>query len=293
MKTNKQGADWWVRPGLLVCASASVLLVTAILISLVREGLPALWEVPLSSFTSTIWRPISFVQEQFGIAPLFVSSLFVTLLAALIAVPLGLGAAVYISHIACPLEREILKPAVEILAGIPSVVLGFFGLMIMVPLVKSVFGLDSGLCALTGSLLLAFMALPTIITISEDALRSVPKNYIDASLALGASPAQTVFRTTVPAARSGLVAASLMGMGRVIGETMAVIMVTGNAIEIPGSVFDPVRTMTATIAAEMGEVAFGGVHYHVLFLISVILLIITIGTNWIAQYVLRKSRIAE
>jgi len=116
---------------------------------------------------------------------------------------------------------------------------------------------------------------------------------MEGSLALGASQAQTVFRTTVPAARSGLVAASLMGMGRVIGETMAVIMVTGNAIEIPGSVFDPVRTMTATIAAEMGEVAFGGVHYHVLFLISVILLIITIGTNWIAQYVLRKSRIAE
>jgi len=293
MKSNKQGADWWVRPSLLVCASASVLLVAAILISLVREGLPAFWEVPLSSFTSTVWRPISFVQEQFGIAPLFVSSLFVTLVAALIAVPLGIGAAVYISHIARPLEREILKPAIEILAGIPSVVLGFFGLMVMVPMVKSVFGLDSGLCALTGSLLLAFMALPTTITIAEDALRSVPKSYMEGSLALGASQAQTVFRTTVPAARSGLVAASLMGMGRVIGETMAVIMVTGNAVKMPESLFDPVRTMTATIAAEMGEVAFGGVHYHVLFLISVILLIITIATNWIAQYALRKNRVTE
>lgn len=292
MKRSNQGADWWVRPTLLVCASTSVLLVAAILVSLVREGLPALWEVPLSSFLETVWRPISFVQEQFGIAPLLLSSIFVTLIAALIAVPLGLGAAIYIAHVARPMEREILKPTVEVLAGIPSVVLGFFGLMVMAPLVKKVFNLDSGLCAFTGSLLLAFMALPTIITISEDALTSVPKSYINGSLALGASQAQTVFRTTVPAARSGLVAASLMGMGRVIGETMAVMMVTGNSVRIPESLFDPVRTMTATIAAEMGEVAFGGVHYHVLFLISLVLLVITIGINWIAQYVLRRSRLA-
>jgi len=291
MKKSKQGADWLARPALLVCASTSGLLVLAILLSLVREGLPAVWEVPLSSFTSTVWRPISFVQEQFGIAPLFLSSLLVTFLAALIAVPLGLGSAIYIAHIARPIEREILKPSIELLAGIPSVVLGFFGLMIMAPVVKKVFGLDSGLCALTGSLLLAFMALPTIIAIAEDALICVPKSYIEGSLALGASEAQTVFRTTVPAARSGLVAASLMGVGRVIGETMAVMMVTGNAIEIPRSVFDPVRTMTATIAAEMGEVAFGGVHYHVLFLISVILLIIAVAINWSAQYLLRKSRV--
>ena len=291
MKKSKQGADWLARPALLVCASTSGLLVLAILLSLVREGLPAVWEVPLSSFTSTVWRPISFVQEQFGIAPLLLSSLLVTFLAALIAVPLGLGSAIYIAHIARPIEREILKPSIELLAGIPSVVLGFFGLMIMAPVVKKVFGLDSGLCALTGSLLLAFMALPTIIAIAEDALICVPKSYIEGSLALGASEAQTVFRTTVPAARSGLVAASLMGVGRVIGETMAVMMVTGNAIEIPRSVFDPVRTMTATIAAEMGEVAFGGVHYHVLFLISVILLIIAVAINWSAQYLLRKSRV--
>nr|HDM59955.1 phosphate ABC transporter permease subunit PstC [Bacillota bacterium] len=293
MKINTQGADWWVRLILLVCASTSVLLVGAILVSLVREGLPALWEVSLSSFLSTVWRPISFVQEQFGLAPLILSSLFVTMVAGLIAVPLGLGAAVYISHVARPVEREILKPSVEVLAGIPSVVLGFFGLMVMAPLVKRVFGLESGLCALTGSLLLAFMALPTIITIAEDALRSVPNNYIEASLALGASQAQTVFRTIVPAARSGLVAASLMGIGRVIGETMAVLMVTGNAVKMPESLFEPVRTMTATIAAEMGEVAFGGVHYHVLFLISLILLIITIAINWIAQWALRKSQLTQ
>ncbi|MBN2209220.1 MAG: phosphate ABC transporter permease subunit PstC [Candidatus Coatesbacteria bacterium] len=291
MTKSRKGADRWVRSSLLVCASTCVLLVLAILASLVREGLPAVWEVPLSSFLSTVWRPISFVQEQFGIAPLFLSSLLVTVVAAVIAVPLGLGSAIYISHVARPAEKEILKPTIEILAGIPSVVLGFFGLMVMAPVVKKVFGLDSGLCALTGSLLLAFMALPTIITIAEDALTSVPKSYVEASLAVGASRAQTVFRTTVPAARSGLVAASLMGIGRVIGETMAVMMVTGNAIEIPGSVFDPVRTMTATIASEMGEVAFGGVHYHVLFLIGVILVIIAIAINWSAQRVLKRSQV--
>ncbi|MCD6326532.1 phosphate ABC transporter permease subunit PstC, partial [bacterium] len=161
MINNKQGADWWVRPSLLVCASSSVLLVTTILVILVKEGLPAVWEVPFSSFTSSVWRPISFVQEQFGITSLFVGSVSVTLVATLIAVPLGLGAAIYISHVARPREREILKPVVELLAGLPSVVLGFFGLMVMAPLVKSVFSLSTGLCALTGGFLLAFMALPT------------------------------------------------------------------------------------------------------------------------------------
>jgi phosphate transport system permease protein len=212
----------------------------------------------------------------------------ITFLATILAIPFGVIAAIYISEIATPLEREFFKPFIEMLAGIPSVVLGFFGLVVLSPLVKNVFQLDSGLTALSGALLLALMAIPTIITISEDALKSVPTSYKQASLALGASSFETIWRVTVPAALSGIIAAIMLGMGRVIGETMAVLMVTGNAPILTFNPLESVRTMTATIAAEMGEVVFGSNHYQALFWVGIVLLAATFVLNVIARRVLKK-----
>ena len=203
-------------------------------------------------------------------------------------IPFGVIGAIYISELANKYEREILKPFIEILAGIPSVVIGFFGLIILGPFIKNVFNLNTGLTALTGAVLLALMAIPTVISISEDALQSVPKAYKEASLALGASKLQTIIKVIVPAALPGIIAAIMLGIGRVVGETMVVLMVTGNAAKISFNMLDSVRTMTATIAAEMGEVAFGGLHYQALFFVGAVLLLVTFCLNAIAQYFLRK-----
>jgi phosphate transport system permease protein len=202
-----------------------------------------------------------------------------------IAVPLGLTTAIYLGEIAPPWQREILKPLIEVLAGIPSIVLGFLGWVALAPIVQSL-GAPTGLTALTGSLILAYMALPTIISISEDALYAVPKEYRDGALAIGATQWQTIWRVVLPAARSGLAMAIMLGIGRAIGETMAVMMVTGNAAFVPELGLDmplsPVRTMTATIAAEMGEVAQGSQHYSVLFGIGIVLFVITFAINMLA-----------
>jgi phosphate transport system permease protein len=222
------------------------------------------------------------------VIPLVAGSVVVTLMATILVIPFGVTGAIYISELAVPGEREVLKPFIEVLAGIPSVVLGFFGLVVLGPAVKEFFNLDTGLTAMTGAILLAFMAVPTVMSISEDAIRAVPLSYKEASLALGATRLQTVWRVTVPAASSGIVAAIMLGIGRVVGETMAVMMVTGNAAIIPNSPFDSVRTMTATIAAEMGEVPFGSTHYHVLFFVGLILLVATFLINAVALRVLAK-----
>jgi phosphate transport system permease protein len=224
----------------------------------------------------------------FGIYPLVTGSVLVTFIATVVAVPFGVVVAVYLAEVATGAENEFLKPFIELLAGIPSVVIGFFGLVVLAPLVKSAFGLQTGLNALTGALLLALMAVPTIISVSEDAIRSVPLSYKQASLALGASKLQTIWRVTVPAALPGIIAAIMLGMGRVIGETMAVMMVTGNAAFLTFSPFDSVRTMTATIAAEMGEVAFGSDHYRALFWVGIVLLVATFVLNVVARRVLKK-----
>jgi phosphate transport system permease protein len=273
---------------LLGAASTSILIVAAIFVFLGKEAGPFAVEPGLRELLSTRWMPVSFQKESFGILPLVTGSLLVTVLAMLLTIPFGIGASVYISELARPLEREILKPFIEILAGIPSVVIGFFGLVVLVPLLKACFGLSSGLTALAGAVLLALMAIPTVISISEDAIRSVPTSYKAASLALGASKMQTIWKVTVPAALPGIIAAVMLGIGRVIGETMAVMMVTGNAAVITASPFDSVRTMTATIAAEMGEVAFGSDHYRALFCVGVVLLLATFGINMVAQRVLKK-----
>jgi phosphate transport system permease protein len=199
-----------------------------------------------------------------------------------IAVPLGLITAIYLGEIAPPWQREVLKPLIEMLAGIPSIVLGFLGWVALAPIIQAL-GAPTGLTAFTGALILAYMALPTIISISEDALYAVPKDYRDGALAIGATQWQTIWRVVLPAARSGIVIAVMLGIGRAIGETMAVLMVTGNAANIPalgpGLFFQPVRTMTATIAAEMGEVAQGSLHYSMLFGIGILLFVITFIIN--------------
>ncbi len=277
-----------IRLGLLGSASVSVIAVALIFLFLFREGGEFLVSPGIGKLFDTRWIPVSFVNERYGLYPLLTGSLLVTFLATAIAVPFGVFGAIYIAEIAKPREREFLKPFIEILAGIPSVVIGFFGLIILAPIVKSVFGLYSGLNALSGAILLALMAIPTIIAISEDAIKSCPKSYRQASLAMGASRLQTLWRVVLPSSLSGIVAAVALGMGRVIGETMVVLMVTGNAAQITLSPLESVRTMTATIAAEMGEVAFGSDHYRALFIVGIVLLVFTFGLNVFSRSIYRR-----
>jgi phosphate transport system permease protein len=246
--------------------------------------------VPISSLLSRRWYPI---EAYFGLLPLIGGSLIVTIGAALIAMPVGLGTAIFIAEVAPRWAREVLKPAVEVLAGIPSVVLGFIGVLVLAPELRKLLALPTGLTALAGSLLLAAISLPTIVSVAEDALDAVPRSYRDAALALGATRWQTIWRVTVPAARSGVLTAVMLGLGRAIGETMTVMMVTGNAPVTPtglGALFAPVRTMTATIAAEMGEVAAGSTHYSVLFFIGIVLFVISLVVNVVASSFVFRSR---
>jgi len=277
-----------------VSGYSAIIFVILIFLYLLREGLPAFGEVAPTNLLSTRWYPI---EDYFGLLPLIGGTLIVTLGANLIAVPIGICTAVYIAEIAPQWAREILKPIVEVLAGIPSVVLGFFGIILLAPLLRQIVDLPTGLTAFTGAILLAATALPTIVSVSEDALYGVPRSYRDASIALGVTEWQTIWHVTLPAARSGVLTACMLGIGRTVGETMAVLMVTGNAPIVPTRIadfFSPVRTMTATIAAEMGEVAAGSVHYHVLFLIGIVLFLITLGVNLAASSVIfRQSKRAE
>ncbi|MCB2155467.1 phosphate ABC transporter permease subunit PstC [bacterium] len=287
-RTPKKFSDKAARVIFTGAASTSILIVFLIFLFIGKEALPFAKHPGLGELIGTNWIPVSFEKEQFGILPLIAGSLLVTVMATLMAVPFGVVGAIYLAEVARPLEREIVKPFIELLAGIPSVVLGFFGLIVVAPIVKNVFGLSSGLNAFTGAALLALMAIPTILTISEDAIRNVPRSYKQASEALGATRLQTIWKVTVPAALSGIIAATMLGIGRVIGETMTVMMVTGNAPMITANPFSSVRTMTATIAAEMGEVPFGSEHYAALFCVGIVLLLFTFGLNVIAQKVLKK-----
>jgi phosphate transport system permease protein len=264
------------------CGYSSILFVLLILYFLLSEGVPALWTADINSLLGTRWYP---TESFFGIWPLVFGSIMVTLGAALVSVPLGIGTAVYISEVAPNWTKELLKPIVELLAGLPSVVLGFLGIQVLVPFMRRFLDLPTGLTALTGAILLGMISIPTIVSVGEDALNTVPKAYREASMALGATRWQTIWGITLPAARSGVITAVLLGMGRAMGETMAVMMVTGNAPVMPQglqSLLMPVRTMTATVASEMGEVAAGSVHYSVLFLIGIILFIISLVVNVVA-----------
>lgn len=272
-----------------VSGYSAIVFVLMIFYFLLSEGLPTFVKVPISSLISSIWYPI---EAYYGLLPLLGGSIIVTFGAALVAIPIGILTAVYIAEVAPSSTREILKPLIEVLAGLPSVLLGFLGILILVPYLRQVLNLPTGLVALTGSILLAGIAIPTIVSISEDALYSVPRSYRDAALALGATEWQTIWKVTLPAARNGVLTAVMLGIGRTFGETMAVMMVTGNAPVLPTNptyLFSPVRTMTATIAAEMGEVARGSDHYNVLFLIGIILFLITLIINIIASAVVFRQ----
>ncbi len=273
---------------------SSILFVLLILYFLLSEGTPALFDIPLSDLFSERWYPI---ESYYGIIPLILGSLVVTIGASLVAVPFGLLTAVFIAEIAPKWLQEIMKPLVELLAGLPSVVLGFLGILVVSPFLRDTLKLPTGLTALTGSLLLGGIAIPTIVSIAEDALNNVPNSYRHGSLALGLTRWQTIWGVTVPAARSGILMAVMLGVGRTIGETMTVMMVTGNAPILPTSLqalFMPIRTMTATIASEMGEVATGSPHYHVLFFIGIVLFVFTLFVNIIASNISsRKLKRAE
>jgi len=235
------------------------------------------------------WLPIS-EPAKFGVIPLLLGSVYVTVGAIIICVPIGVATAMFIAEVAPKSIKHILKSLVEILASIPSVVLGFIGIIWLGPFLKQTFDLTTGMCGLTGSLLLAFMALPTVISISEDALVGVPKTFKEAAFGLGATRWQTLWRIVLPAASSGIIAAVMLGIGRVIGETMVVMMVTGNSPILPKSILQPLRTLTATIAGEMGETVSGSEHYFALFAVGLVLFVITFIINFIADTFLRRAR---
>jgi phosphate transport system permease protein len=272
----------------------AVFILIGIFFFLLYTAIPAFREINIAEFfTSKNWDPTSPVKEEYGIVSMIVSTFMVTLGALIIAIPIGIGVAAYLSDVAHWKVREIVKPIIEILAGIPSVVIGFLGIILFGPAIARVFGVSHGLNALNGSILLAIMSLPTIISISEDSLNAVPRAYAEASLALGASRWQTLIRVRIPAALSGIIAAVMLGMGRAIGETMTVLMATGNAPAFPKGFLSSIRTLTSTIAIELGEVPYYTTHYYALFALGLVLFIITFVVNLISDIILHKYQERE
>lgn len=268
---------------LFVFAISSLIFLTGIVIVLFREGLPIFKEVGIFDFLfGKSWYP-TYEPPDFGIFPLIMGSLIVTFGAMLLAVPIGVSSAVYISYVLPKKFKNFVKPIIEMLAGIPSVIYGLFAMKILSPFLADLLNLPTGLTALNASIMLGVMALPTIVSIAEDAISSVPKNFRDASLALGGTMWETITKVILPTASSGVTTAVILGMGRAIGETMTVMMAAGGASLIPKSFFVPVRPMTASIAAEMGEAAVGSSHYHALFGIGIILFVITLCFNFLAD----------
>ena len=275
---------------LFLFSLVSVLVLALIVFSLFREGLPIFKKISLRDFLLGMeWYPTS-DPPLFGIFPLIFGSFIVTLISTLIAVPLGVLSAIYIAEIAPVSIKEILKSLIELLAGIPSVVLGFFGMIVVAPWLQETFDLPTGLNIINASVILAIMAIPTISSISEDALYAVSREFKEASYALGATKFETITRIIVPSALSGISTAVILGMSRAIGETMVVLMVAGGAAAIPESLFDSVRPMPASIAAEMGEAPYRGWHYQALFATGIVLFALTLIFNLIADYVSHKFR---
>lgn len=271
-------------------ALMSGLVLTLIVVFLFQEGLPIFHHVSLRHFLlGTYWYPTA-EPADFGALPLILASLWVTVCSAALSIPLGIMTAIYLAEIASEKVREIFKPVVELLAALPSVVIGFFGMVVVAPLLQTVFDLPTGLNLLNASLMLAFMSIPTICSLSEDALYSVPRELKEASLALGATHWQTLSRVVLPASLSGLSTAVILGVSRAIGETMVVLMVAGGAALVPHSLFQPVRPMPASIAAEMAEAPFRSPHYHALFAIGIVLFVFTLGFNLLADYLGHKYR---
>jgi len=279
-----------IRAFFFCMALASVLVLSFILFFLFAEGLPIFKLVSVRDFLfGSYWYPTS-DPPDFGIFPLIVASVAVTVLSALLSIPLGVMTAIYLAEVASSGLREVVKPVVELLAALPSVVIGFFGMVVVAPFLQEVFDLPTGLNLFNASLMLAFMSIPTICSLSEDAIYSVPMELKEASLALGATRWQTISRVVLPASLSGITTAVILGMSRAIGETMVVLMVAGGAALVPSSAFDPVRPMPASIAAEMAEAAFQSPHYYALFATGIVLFLLTLGFNLVAEYLGQKYR---
>lgn len=274
-----------------LCGISAILFVFAIFFFVFREGAPMLAKLDLGKFFFTkTWYPTSANTPRYGVGALIVGTFSVTAVAMMIAVPFGLGAAVFVSEFCGKRLKEILKVLIELLAAIPSVVWGFIGLTVMNGLIQRVFDVEVGLNVLNAAILLALMSVPIMVSIGEDSLKAVPDSYREAALALGCTRWQMVWRVLLPAAKNGLLAAVLLGVGRAVGETMAVLMATGHSVNIPHSLFDSVRTLTATVAAELGETAQGSDHYRVLFLIGILLFSVTFVMNLTADFVVKGIR---
>lgn len=274
----------------VIIAFASITVLLMITVFLFMEGIPIFGKVSVKNFLfGEYWYPTS-EPPDFGIFPLIVASLSVTFISAVISVPLGVMTAVYLSEIATPRLRELIKPIVELLAALPSVVIGFFGMVVVAPFLQNVFNIPTGLNLFNASLMLSFMSIPTICSISEDAIYSVSRALKEGSFALGATHLQTIIRIILPASISGICTAVILGMSRAIGETMVVLMVAGGATMIPSSIFDPVRPLPASIAAEMAEAPFRGEHYQALFATGIVLFLFTFSFNLVADYIANKYR---
>lgn len=268
---------------LFLCALIAVLGVILITFFIIKEGWPVIAKVGFFDFIfGRQWAP---TQQVYGIYPMVVGSIYITLGALVIGVPIGVGCAVFLAEIAKPRIARIIRPGIELLAGIPSVVYGLYGLVVLVPFIRKTFN-NQGFSVLAGSLILAVMILPTIINISESAIRSVPKEYKEGSLALGGSHWQAIYKVIVPAARSGIIAGIILGMGRAIGETMAVIMITGNSTLVPDSILSPIRTLTGNIGIEMGYAS--GEHQQALFATGIVLFIFIMILNVAANLIPKK-----
>lgn len=276
---------WILLAGILV-----VVVLLGIIVLLLKEGLPVFWHTPpWEFFFGTRWYPIS-EPPTFGIMPFFVATFWVTLVATAIAVPVGVACAAYLAEVAPAKVRETVKPIIEILAGIPSVVMGFIGLMLLSPLVQSAFNLNTGLSGLTAGIMLSMMSLPIIISVSEDALRAVPEDFRQAAYALGATRWETIRYVSIPGALSGITAAVMLGVGRAIGETMTVLMVAGGALAVPISPTEPMMPMTAAIASGIGNAVQGGLQYQALFAIGLVLFVITLAVNLVVDRVLERQK---
>ena len=274
-----------------ILAFSCLLSLLGITIILFKEGLPVFREVTVGKFLlGTEWYP-THEPPVFGIAALIAGTVVVTLGAMIVCVPLGISSALYLHELAGKKQRAVLKPVIEMLAGVPSIVYGFFGMVMIAPFLQNLLDIPVGLCAFTASLILGIMAIPTVCSIAEDALDYVPRSFREASFALGADRWQTLTRVVIPAAGSGISTAIILGMSRVVGETMTVLMIAGGVAVIPKSLFQPVRPMTATIAAEMGEAVVGSAHYHALFALGLILFLITLLFNFAAELISRKYRL--
>jgi phosphate transport system permease protein len=283
------GLEWLIR----LCGISAILFVFGIFAFVFREGAGFLFSSRFSLVKflfTTEWYPTSMSNIRYGVLALIVGTGSVTILAMAIAVPFGLGAAIFISEFCTGRLKEVLKIIIELLAAIPSVVWGFIGISIMNPLIQTVFSVPVGLNVFNGATLLALMSVPIMVSIGEDSLKAVPDSFREAALAMGATRWQTIVRVLLPAAKNGLLAAVLLGIGRAVGETMAVLMATGHAVKIPHSIFDPVRTLTATIAAELGEASVGSDHYQVLFIVGILLFSITFVVNLSADLIVRGVR---